>query len=100
MILTSAVFQPDGVPTWNKQVYVRVQGVTSVVVTAGFVARWTAYNSCAMDFWDSGDIVLPPGPIEKAETGAFSHTFAGERLLLHLNSKSVDHTHKVFFYGT
>ncbi|KAF2350121.1 hypothetical protein FHG87_019123 [Trinorchestia longiramus] len=78
VLLSSAVFDDEEPPTMNRQVYVRVEDVVGIIVTAGFVGRWTAYTSCAMDLIHVGDIVLPGGPIQKAPTQAYSFVFAGQ----------------------
>lgn len=76
--LSSAVFEGQDIPNLTLQVYVMVQDVEGIYITADFMSQWTAYANSAMDLWRVGDIILPPGPITTSETDVYGHSFAGE----------------------
>lgn len=77
--LTSLVFDNEGPPSRALRVYVRVQDVSALVISAGFISRWMAYTSSVMDLWRAGDVVMPRGPIVPAPTNATVMIYAGDK---------------------
>ena len=62
-LLSSKVFKDQPEKEFDTKVFVRVEDVAGLIVSAEFISNWKAHFSSVMNIYRAGVVVFPPPPI-------------------------------------